>query len=119
VCNSANSELNIFAAAGGLIKRVQLQDWIRGLAVTDVYVLVGESVNRQLTNDLRGATVAILDRSTWTVLGRLTLPSREVYDLVLASPELLRGILQSPNPRVLASCPHQLPLTPSQMTDAG
>ena len=81
VCNSASSELTLFTASGELIKRVQLQNWVRGIAVTDHYVLVGESVNRQQSSDLRGATVAILDRETWTVRGRLNLPYREVYDL--------------------------------------
>jgi hypothetical protein len=110
VCNSASSELKVFSAGGELIQCVQLRDWVRGLAITDRYVLVGESVNRQLTGDVRGATVAILDRKTWTVLGRLKLPSREVYDLVLASPKLLEGVLRSPNPRLIASCPPQLPI---------
>lgn len=110
VCNSSSSELRVFTAAGELVKSVQLQDWVRGLAVTDRYVLVGESVNRQLTDDVRGAKVAVLDRESWTVLGRLELPFREVYDLVLVSPELLKGIVRSTNARLIASCPPQIPI---------
>lgn len=107
VCNSASSELISFAA-GAPVRSVQLQDWVRGLAITDEYILVGESVNRQLTEDIRGATVAVLDRKTWTVVGRLQLPYREVYDLVLASPELLSGIQQSPNARFNLNLPGEL-----------
>ena len=110
VCNSASSELVSLAASGELINRVQLQDWVRGVAVTDNYLLVGESVNRQLTDDLRGASVAVLDRKTWTVLGRISLPYREVYDLVLVSPKLLNGIVMSPGARSIAPCPPQIPL---------
>ena len=119
ICNSANSHLKVFGAGGQLIRDVQLQDWLRGLVFTDKYVLVGESANRQVTTDVRGATVAVLDRETWNVLGRLKLPYREVYDLVLASPELLEGIVRSPNARLIASCPPQFPIECSQSAGAG
>jgi uncharacterized protein (TIGR03032 family) len=118
VCNSASSDLRAFGAEGELIKSVQLEGWVRGLVLTDRYVLVGESVSRQLTSDVRGATVAVLDRETWTVLGRLNLPYREVYDLVLAPPELLKGILRSPSPHLIARCPSQFPPERSQTTVA-
>ncbi len=119
VCNSATSDLRAYSAAGELLRCVQLQDWIRGLVITDKYLLVGESASRQLTNDVRGATVAVLDRETWTVLDRLRLPYREVYDLVLAPPTLLEGILQSPNPRSIVACPPQFPIETSQTAVAG
>lgn len=108
VCNSASSELRSFSA-GVCVRCVRLQDWVRGLAIADVHILVGESVNRQLTQDVRGATVAVLNRETWTVVDRLQLPFREVYDLVLVSPQLLAGILGSPNPRLNLELPRQIP----------
>lgn len=108
VCESMNSRLKAFDLDGSATRVVQLQNWIRGLAMTDKYVLVGESMNRQLTNETRGATVAVLDRTTWAVLGRLELPFREVYDLVVVPPRLLGGILGTPNARLIASCPPQL-----------
>jgi len=110
VCNSASSELRVLTAVGAPVTSVQLQDWARGIAVTDNYILVGESVNRQLTDDVRGASVAVLDRKTWSVVGRLGLPFREVYDLVLASSQLLEGILLSTNTRMIAQCPAQIPI---------
>jgi Domain of unknown function (DUF4915) len=109
VCNSARSELNVFTGIGKLVKSVGLKDWVRGLALTDRYVLVGESVNRQLTRETRGATVAVLDRKTWALIGRLKLPFREVYDLVLVPRELLDGILRSPGARSVALCPAEIP----------
>jgi len=118
VCNSASSDLRVFSATGELIRCVQLQDWSRGLVFTDRYVLVGESVNRLLTSDVRGATIAVLDRKTWKVLGRLQLPYREVYDLVLAAPKLLGGIVRSPNVRLIVSCPPQFPIERSQSAGA-
>jgi uncharacterized protein (TIGR03032 family) len=116
VCNSASSELRTYSFSGELVRTVQLQDWVRGVAIADEYVFVGESVNRQLTNDVRGATVAVIDRKTLSVLGHLRLPFREVYDLVLVSPQLLSGVRQSPNARFIASCPPEIPLRSPDQT---
>ncbi|MGA2736853.1 MAG: DUF4915 domain-containing protein [Bryobacteraceae bacterium] len=108
VCCSSTSELRAFNVGDrGTVKRVQLQDWVRGLAIADEFVLVGESVNRQLSEEVRGATVAVLDRKTWYPVERLKLPYREVYDLVLVSSELLEGLRRSPSPQIVASCPPQ------------
>jgi uncharacterized protein (TIGR03032 family) len=108
VCNAATSDLRIFSGLGKLVARVPLQDWVRGLAIADEYLLVGESINRQLTDEIRGASVAVLDRRSHSVLARLRLPFREVYDLVLITPKLLEGLLRAPSPRSITSCPPQI-----------
>ncbi len=110
VCNSATSEIRVYTEAGQIVRIVPLQDWARGVAIADRYLLVGQSVNRQLTREVRGATVAVVDRSTWTVAGHLQLPFREVYDLVLVSPSLLDGILRSGDARQMAALPAQIPV---------
>jgi hypothetical protein len=72
VCCSATSELRVFTVDHPkTFMRVQLQDWVRGLAIADKLILAGESVNRQLSKDVRDATVVVLDRKTWNLLGRL------------------------------------------------
>jgi hypothetical protein len=109
VCESMNSRLSAYDSTGNLAKFVQLENWVRGVAITDSYIFVGESFNRQLTNDTRPANIAILDRKTWRVLGRLKLPFREVYDLVLVSPGLLDGIKGSSAARLTLLCPAQIP----------
>jgi hypothetical protein len=109
VCNASSSDLRVFSALGELVSRVPLQDWVRGLAIADEYLLVGESINRQLTDEVRGASVAVLDRKSLTVLARLRLPYREIYDVVLASPKLLEHVLRAPSPRFIVSCPPQVP----------
>jgi hypothetical protein len=114
VCNASSSDLRIFSALGELAARIPLQDWVRGLAIADEYLFVGESINRQLTGEVRGASVAVLDRKSLTVLARLRLPFREIYDLVLTSPKLLERVLRAPTPRLIASCPPQVPLKNSR-----
>jgi hypothetical protein len=115
LCNSFTSELRAYTAGRReTVRRVQLRDWVRGLAFADDHILVGESVSRELTADLRGACVAVLSRKTWNVLERLTLPSREVYDLVLVSPGLLHGLCRAPEPRKFTECPPMLPRGPAR-----
>jgi hypothetical protein len=110
VCNSSTSQLRLLPAGGfEVVRSVTLRDWLRGVAIADDFIFVGESVNRQLTTEVRGASVAILDRKTWKVMGRLALPYREVYDLVLVSSELLDGLTKSPGARSVATCPPEIP----------
>lgn len=101
LCSSSTSELLVVDdTAPGHPRRIALQDWTRGIAITDNHILVGESVNRLQTQDVRGAHVAILDRRTYQVLGRLLLPYRAVYDLVMVSDELLSGLQRAPAPEL-------------------
>lgn len=93
ICSSATSELLIYE--GDLSepsRRVQLQNWPRGAAITDDFIFVGESVNRLLTDEVKGATIAVLRRDTMRLIERLSLPYREVYDLVLTGSALLDGV---------------------------
>jgi len=77
VCSSATSELLLLSAdPRETPERIELREWVRGLAITDDHIIAGESVNRQLTNELRNATAAMVERETKGVLGRLMLPYR-------------------------------------------
>ena len=96
ICCSSTSELRFFKSGATAPSRtVVLKDWVRGLLRTDHYYVVGESVNRLQTEEVRGATVAFLDRVTLECVGRITLPFRAVYDIVPATEELLAAIKRS------------------------
>lgn len=83
VCCSMTSQVVLYDwRTLGPVRQVQLGGWTRGLAVTDDFVFVGESVNRNQSSDTRGATVAVLDRDTLKLQSRFQLPFREVYDLL-------------------------------------
>jgi Domain of unknown function (DUF4915) len=102
LCSSATSELLLFAGDRETpAARVRLQDWVRGLSWSDRYIFAGESVNRQLTREARNASVAVLERATLSLVERLTLPCREVYDLRLVSTGLLKALQHAPSPRRL------------------
>jgi acetolactate synthase-1/2/3 large subunit len=92
VCNSAGQEiLHIDPDTGAVRRRVGLQGWTRGVAVSDDFLFVGESARRDGAG-WSTAAIAVVCRRTWAVLGRLSLPCREVYDLLLAPAALLEGV---------------------------
>lgn len=93
ICCSSTSELRFYRPNQSEPSRmVTLRDWVRGVMRTDDYYVVGESVNRLLSDEVRGATVAFLDKLTLECVGRITLPFRAVYDIVPASAELIEAI---------------------------
>jgi acetolactate synthase I/II/III large subunit len=93
ICNSATQELLLIAADGRTVRRrLKLNGWTRGLTITDDLVFVGESANRLGSTAGATATVAVVSRDTWEVLGRLELPAREIYDIVLVDRDLIEGI---------------------------
>jgi len=105
ICNSATRELWQVDPASGLPRRrVQLDGYTRGLAVGDDLIFVGESANRASFELGQTASIAILDRDSWTLLDRLELPCREIYDLVLVRPELVEAARRGfrTNPRRVA-----------------
>ncbi len=96
ICCSSTSEGRFYRAGESQPSRlVRLKDWVRGLLRTDHYYIVGESVNRLQTEEVRGATVAFLRRQPLELERRITLPFRAVYDIVPVSEELAASIRRS------------------------
>jgi len=80
VCNSGLRELLVIdRESRAVVRRLELEGWTRGLEVTDDHIFVGESANR--ADPLAGglASVAVIDRQTWSVVDRVGLPCQEVY----------------------------------------
>lgn len=94
VCNSMTNEvLQIDPRTGEIRRRTRLNGYTRGFAVSDDLMFIGESANRREPGSQQTASIAILSRGTWEVLGRVALPCREVYDLlVVRDTHLLGGI---------------------------
>jgi acetolactate synthase-1/2/3 large subunit len=71
---------------------VQLRSFTRGLAVTDDYLIVGESVQRGPDNDRETGSVAILRRSDFSFVDRFYVPFREVSEIVIAPRHLVGAV---------------------------
>jgi acetolactate synthase-1/2/3 large subunit len=93
VCNSAHGELLCFDnTAQRIVRRCQLSGWTRGLASNDAYFFVGESAHRHRSRTEGRAAVAVIDRRSWQVVDRLTLPCSEIYDLAWTSIALIERV---------------------------
>jgi hypothetical protein len=92
VCNSAGGELLQFDQSGREVaRRLKLEGWTRGLAVGDELLFVGESGIREPFAG-GASTVAIVDRASWSLMDRVSLPCDQIYDLALAPISLLEGL---------------------------
>lgn len=94
VCNSGRRELTRLNRAGEVTDQLLLDGWTRGLAILENVLLVGESPGRTEPPGVCGS-VAIVDRKTWTVVDRLHVPVREVYDILIAPRWLGRVVRQA------------------------
>ena len=93
VCNSACHELLAVDAGSGRVRhRVPLKGWTRGLEIVEDVIYVGESANRADPMPGELASIAVVDRRTWSVADRLPLPCQEVFDLVRVPTALSEGV---------------------------
>jgi len=93
VCNSLTDEILQVKPSGESLRRVKLNGYTRGFALTERFLYVGESANRKAPQERRSASMAILTRSGWQLVERVALPCREIYDIqVIDQPALVEGI---------------------------
>ncbi len=92
VCNSAQRELLQLNDDGDVRRRLALRSWTRGLAVTESNLFVGESSTRDGPDEGSEASIAVVSRKNWKVRDRFVLPCEEIYDIVVAPPELVEGV---------------------------
>ncbi|HEX8310168.1 MAG TPA: DUF4915 domain-containing protein [Chthoniobacteraceae bacterium] len=91
VCNSHAQSLAI-RQAGGEMRTVELAGFTRGFAFDAAYLYIGESANRKSEVPPECSSVAVIDRATYEVVHRFSVPFPEIYDIHLVSPELARTI---------------------------
>ena len=93
ICNSAERELVLADAASGAIeRRIALRGWTRGLAVDNGVIYVGESADRVEPAPGELASVAMIERQTWSVVDRIPLPCAEVFDVIEVPASLARAV---------------------------
>jgi hypothetical protein len=92
VCNSAQRELLEVDDDGQVHRRLALRSWTRGLAMADGTLFVGESATRDRPDAGTGSAIAVVSQRDWHVRERVPLPCDEIYDLVVAPPELVDGV---------------------------
>jgi hypothetical protein len=82
IANSERKEIIEFFEDGRICRRKQLNGYTRGLAIKDDVLYVGLSCSRNIqSDDIDTATVVALNVKTFEEIGRLSIPSREIYDI--------------------------------------
>jgi len=93
VCDSMNScVVQLSPDSDTEKRRLQLESFTRGFAVSDQYLYVGESVQRAETGLTATASLAIIRRADWNVVDRIALPFREVADIAIVSLQMANGL---------------------------
>ena len=84
ICDSLRNSLVQFDAADGRrVRQTELRAFTRGLAVTDDYVIVGESIQRRGTGKNLTGSFAVLRISDLSLVTRVAVPFREVSDIAV------------------------------------
>jgi glycosyltransferase involved in cell wall biosynthesis len=82
VANSEMKEIREYAPDGTLLRTAQFDGYTRGISVGEEIVYIGLSCSRNVSDaGVSTATVVAIDRATWAEIGRIALPSREIYDI--------------------------------------
>src|SRR5262249_23927677 len=92
VCDSLRKSVVQVDSNGRKIKEAKLRSFTRGMAVTDEYLFVGESVQRGPGDTSAYGSVAMLRRSDFSFVDRFEVPFREVGEIVVAPRSLVNGV---------------------------
>jgi hypothetical protein len=92
VCNSGTQDVLELDTEGTMQRRAGLGGWTRGLALVGESLVVGVSAHRQSKATSATAELAVLDRGSFAERQRITLPCREIYDLVLLPAAFCEGL---------------------------
>lgn len=94
VCNSGRKELLAVDPCDGRIVRVAWSSMVgpEGSRSGTTFFNVGESANRAEPSPERLASVVLIDRRTWNVIGRVPLPCQEVFDGIRVPEPLAKSV---------------------------
>jgi acetolactate synthase I/II/III large subunit len=112
VCNSAAHEVLRIDEQGGVLHRLNVGGWTRGVAASGDCLFVGVSAPRHDPGtQISTSSIAVISRRTWEMLYRLPLPSLEIGGLAMVPDALVDAIRRAS--RAVADLELQmLPLAP-------
>jgi hypothetical protein len=92
VCNSLASEVLYLGPDGRLRQSIPLEGFTRGAAMDGRYLYIGESQPREQGFHLARSRVSVLDRETFEVVDRITIPVPEIYEILLVPRSSVPGL---------------------------
>ena len=91
VCDSLRNSVVQVDGQGRRQREVKLRSFTRGLAVTDDYLVVGESVQRVDEDSSATGSVAVVRRCDFGFVTRVEVPYREVSDIIVVPRSMVNG----------------------------
>jgi len=83
VANSGARQLLQYRSDGTIRRKLYIDGYVRGLAISGEMLYLGLSKSRNAPlDDVSGGTLLALDKTTWSEVGRLPLPVNEVYSIL-------------------------------------
>lgn len=83
VANSGARQLLQYAPDGSIRRKLDIDGYVRGLAIAGDVLYLGLSKSRNAPlDDVSGGAVLALDKNSWSELGKLPLPVNEVYSIL-------------------------------------
>lgn len=83
VANSQEKELREYSVGGELIRKIELGGYTRGLCIDKKNIYIGLSCSRNSKIDsMSSASVVAISKNDWTEVGRINLPTKEIYSIV-------------------------------------
>jgi hypothetical protein len=83
LANSEMFELREYDENGILLRSLSFDGYVRGICVVEEVIYIGLSSSRNVSESkLDHAHVVAINRTTWDELGRIELPSKEIYAIV-------------------------------------
>jgi acetolactate synthase-1/2/3 large subunit len=93
ICESVRHAVVQIEMESGLKRReAKLNGFTRGMAVTEDYVIVGESAQRGEREAVTTGAIAILRRSDFDLVSRVEVPFSEVSDIVVVPRQMAEGV---------------------------
>jgi hypothetical protein len=82
LADSENQQIVEFDTEGRILRSRPLGGYPRGICVSDDLIYVGLSADRHDGSSQTNASIVALNAATWDLVGRISIPSREIYSLI-------------------------------------
>ena len=83
ICDSEKKSLKKFDVKNNLINEISFGSYTRGICIDGNNLYVGLSKSRNIDDNSEEAQILVLDKNSFDILGKILIPSSEIYNIEL------------------------------------
>ncbi|MDD3506735.1 MAG: DUF4915 domain-containing protein, partial [Sulfurimonas sp.] len=83
ICDSEKKSLKKFDVKNNLINEITFGSYTRGICIDGNHLYVGLSKSRNIDDNSEEAQILVLDKNSFDILGKILIPSSEIYNIEL------------------------------------